>query len=126
MNTFVTKFFLLLLPIGLVGWVSISSQVFSRDQVKKAVPSLAPAGRVSFSQDIVPLLTTKCNIPECHDGSQPPSLGNYKKVRVWLGRIQFRINYEKDPMPPKDSQTQLTEKELELLNAWIKQGAKNN
>ena len=62
----------------------------------------APAGTVTFSKDIVPILQHSCQ--QCHHagGVAPMSLVTYEEVRPWARDIRERIN--KGPhagvMPP--------------------------
>ncbi len=99
--------------------------------------SPAVTGTVSFSKDIVPLLTKNCAISGCHSGSVAPNLsstlaynslktGNYVStsspstslVYLWLtGKESATM-----PMGATNNPSNINA----LMLAWIKQGANNN
>jgi hypothetical protein len=91
---------------------------------------------VSFSQDIVPILTEDCAIPTCHvSGGTPPNLSADKAYDELTGLgyvdttnaeqsiLYVRITSTVKPMPPTE---RLTAEEIGYILAWIKQGALTN
>ncbi len=85
---------------------------------------------VSYSRDIVPILTDKCT--GCHgtnsiNGNPPVKLDTYTNVLTevnngrFLGSITGAPNYVK--MPPSGS---LSQCELDKIKKWINNGAPNN
>jgi hypothetical protein len=92
---------------------------------------------VSFSKDIVPILTASCAKSGCHNGSVSPNLtssnalnslinGNYvntstpesSDVYLWLTGKEASIM----PLGGSNNPSNING----LMLAWIKQGAKNN
>ncbi len=99
--------------------------------------SVAVTTTVSFSKDIVPLLTKSCSISGCHGGTVAPNLssataytalvnGNFvstanpanSEVYLWLtGKRSVTM-----PAGSTNNPSNING----LILAWIKQGAKNN
>ena len=95
--------------------------------------------QVSFSRQILPILSSKCFIchgPDAKDDSLV-RLDSYAGATADLGgthainsavpaesEILLRIHSDDDPMPPEDSTRKLTTNERDLLTRWIKQGGK--
>ena len=95
---------------------------------------------VSFSKNIIPLLTTNCAIPTCHSGSKPAGSLNLDASAAYsqLGKSgsgyidtlnpTYSVLYSSlvstsTPMPPNES---LSTCNLQLIQKWMKQGGKNN
>lgn len=102
----------------------------------KPLPA-ADDGQVSFSRQVLPILSDKCFV--CHGpDSRDPDLVRFDSIEaatIDLGgyaaldpenpaasEILSRIHSEDDPMPPEDADKQLTDAERELLSRWILQG----
>ncbi len=90
---------------------------------------------VSFSGDVVPIFNLNCNTNGCHDAgaSHSPSLtkenaytalmqGNYINTIVPTQSKLYKEMAEGN-MPPSGA---LVGKELNIILAWISEGAKNN
>ena len=86
--------------------------------------------RVTFNQDIAPIILSRC--APCHRPGEigPFSLLTYRDVRQRL--TQIRIATERRIMPPWkpvpgggefDGERRLTNRELELIQRWIADGA---
>ena len=91
---------------------------------------------VSFSRDILPILSNKCFI--CHGPDSgddvlrldsfegaTQDLGDYQAINpVSLAdsEILVRIHDADNPMPPEDADNQLTDAERTLIDQWIRQG----
>ncbi len=99
-----------------------------------ASPDVEP---VDFSRDILPILSNKCFV--CHGPDAPDEdtlrldsleaatadLGGYRAIDPASpeeSAVLTRILSTDDPMPPEDAERQLTAKERELLNRWVRQG----
>jgi hypothetical protein len=91
---------------------------------------------VSFSKDIVPILTEDCAKPTCHvNGGVPPNLmadkaydqltglGYVDTTNVEQSILYVRITSTTKPMPPNGK---LEPEEIAYIKAWIEQGALNN
>jgi len=92
---------------------------------------------VDFARDILPVLSNKCFV--CHGPAakkkNPLRLDSYAgATRDLDGRraidpeapqrseILVRIHDTDDPMPPRKAQKQLTARERELIDRWVRQG----
>lgn len=94
---------------------------------------------VYFQHDILPLITSRCASPDCHDADNPEEgvrLTDYANImnhgeiipgQPWEGELIEQI-LESDPdkvMPPPPL-SPLTAAEIDLIQTWISQGARNN
>ena len=77
-----------------------------------------------FSSDILPLITSKCATPNCHDTEVSGGLvlKTYAEISAAKDRIYERAVVEKSmpqsgPLPPAA---------IDLLKCWINNGAQNN
>ncbi|MBT8230765.1 MAG: hypothetical protein KJO50_10935 [Bacteroidia bacterium] len=82
---------------------------------------------VSYSEDITPILESKCSVPACHDIAF--AYGDFTqyddlKEKADNGRLWLRI-VTSGSMPPAGN-PQLTESELERFKCWIEDGALRN
>ena len=82
---------------------------------------------VSFASDINPIVTSKCAISGCHNGS----LGDERDWRQ-VARLQEHKTLMKEYtrghiMPPSESpEGPLTQDQIDLISCWVDQGAPNN
>ncbi|HYV91910.1 MAG TPA: hypothetical protein VE978_09005 [Chitinophagales bacterium] len=111
------KFFLPLI-------VAMSS--FCSCENKKAWPT--PADQcdfISYSVHVVPIISRHCAIAGCHVAGFPPgNFTTYEGVHAQIENGFFQLKVlEQRSMPPSDS---LNEEELETLQCWVDQGAKDN
>ena len=97
-----------------------------------AADQVAPAGEVTFSRDVAPILQRSCQ--NCHrPGSiAPMSLLTYKDARPWARSIQAKVVLRL--MPPwhidrnvginrfKDDPS-LTDAEIAIISKWVDEGA---
>lgn len=81
---------------------------------------------VSFQQDVIPIIKTKCNMVDCHGEKGFPKFYTYKMLKAKAKKIQKRIVAKIEPMPPEDAPLQLTKEEIKILNEWVDAGAPNN
>ncbi|MCU0384139.1 MAG: hypothetical protein MUF68_08755 [Cyclobacteriaceae bacterium] len=87
--------------------------------------------QVSFSEQIQPIIASNCGSSGCHDGGEEFSLQTFEEIRgnvtpgdarkSKLYKAITRLNFE--PMPPDGP---LTDQQINVIYAWIMQGAKNN
>ncbi len=77
-----------------------------------------------FNANVLPLITSKCNIATCHDASAAGGivLQNYAQVSGEKFHINHRVIVEKS-MPPTGP---LLPAEINILKCWIESGAPNN
>ncbi|MFN9502531.1 MAG: c-type cytochrome domain-containing protein [Chryseotalea sp.] len=86
---------------------------------------------ISFSGQILPIIASNCGTSGCHDGGEEFSLRTFEEIRgnvtpgdarkSKLYKAITRLNFE--PMPPDGP---LTDQQINVIYAWIMQGAKNN
>ncbi len=92
-------------------------------------------GTVDFKNEVLPLITSKCAMPGCHNspnGEDGVVLDSYAQIRkeVSPGNLNnselWEAITETDPdkMMPPPGYPQLTPAEKELIKKWIQQGAK--
>lgn len=83
----------------------------------------------SFSEDIRPIIQTKCALSGCHNGDMGPDLNwtifqNFHQ-RAESGLVKFRVTNR--IMPPDYSQGgPLTQEQINTIACWTDQGAFNN
>ena len=77
-----------------------------------------------FSTDVLPLVTTKCAISNCHNASAAGGMvfQNYSQISAAKARINQRVVVEKS-MPPTGA---LSASEIAILKCWIDAGTPNN
>lgn len=94
---------------------------------------------VYFGTSIMPLLTSNCAIPGCHDANTMQDgidLSSYAGVmgsgvvnvnNPWSSDMLEAItdNDPEDKMPPAPN-TPLTQEQIDMIYTWMAQGAKNN
>jgi uncharacterized membrane protein len=83
---------------------------------------------VSFQEDVFPVFQSKCNQGECHGrrGKAFPKYTSYGIIKAKAKKVVYRLNKKEDPMPPKDSEWQLTAKEKQQILEWIEGGMPRN
>ena len=77
-----------------------------------------------FNANVLPLITTNCNIATCHDASAAGGivLQNYTQVSGVKEHINHTVIVEKS-MPPTGP---LLPSEMNTIKCWIESGAPNN
>ncbi len=97
---------------------------------------LSNAPVISFSNDVQPIITTRCAMDGCHSAysHEKLSLETYEEVMkiVKAGKIHSSDLYEtitalngEKRMPPLPD-SRLADKQILKIMIWIEQGAKNN
>jgi len=81
--------------------------------------------RISYSKEILPIMTQKCT--PCHfpPHGKKKMLDTYKATKENIEDIMYRVQLDenhKDFMPFKSKREPLTESEIELLEKWISTG----
>jgi hypothetical protein len=91
------------------------------------------AQEISFSRDVRPILSDKCF--HCHGpdadnqesdfrlDTRDHALKAIEESSPEDSELHSRIRDEDDPMPPNDAPRKLTEKEKDILEQWIREGA---
>ncbi|NNC94231.1 MAG: hypothetical protein HKN92_01635 [Chitinophagales bacterium] len=122
-----------ILAIGFAGILAISSSC-NYDYFEPVVVIIPDT--VSFSQDIMPIFDESCNTSGCHvSGGVSPDLtlasawfelwifGYIDTANATSSGLYQVMNSESDPMPPNGK---LPEDKVQLVLAWIEQGALDN
>jgi len=112
--------------MGNLTWLFLAFIIQSSVVRTVSIDERIYANTISFSDEVLPLIETKCSVKACHGEKQPPMLNEYKQIRRFAQRISFRINFKTAPMPPDDAKIKLTDDERKKIEAWIKQGMPNN
>ncbi len=125
-----TRFALLVIPVGLLGFVAISP-------CPSAEPKPAPEVKIDFNRDIRPILSNSCFA--CHGPDEAVRKGGLRldtregateaggivPGKPEESEILKRI-LDEDPkhaMPPKKFGKKVAKQDIETLRTWIKQGA---
>ena len=104
-----------------------------QDQLYPAPVTPPPSGgggdTVSFSAKVLPILTSKCAIPACHDANSlgggynlSSHTGAKDAAPRMIGAIKWQPGYSQMPkgMPQLDAAS------IDLIAKWVNQGALNN
>jgi mono/diheme cytochrome c family protein len=105
----------------------------SASSISLASEPATEAAKVSFSRQVLPILSDKCFA--CHGPDAPQDgtlrLDSFKAATEQLAidpddlessNLISRIHSADDPMPPVDAEKQLSEGEREILTQWVRQG----
>jgi hypothetical protein len=81
---------------------------------------------ISYQDTILPILTENCNIPGCHDGSNPqlPDWTVFENVQAYASEIKERTGDR--TMPPSSSDKILSAQQVDDIACWVDSGARNN
>lgn len=117
-----TKHHLLPGRIGIPLLLTLSLTLQFCSSSKKAATADASAPKVSYAQDIQPIMLAKCS--PCHfpeTGKKMP-LNTYEAVRDNATDILRRVQLPQDHMgfmPFKNKKDPLTDAEIQLLKDWV-------
>lgn len=76
---------------------------------------------VSWAQEILPVIETKCALFGCHNGDARPDLRNYNNALFYASSIK---KFTRDRSMPFDGS--LTQAQIDLIACWVDDGAMNN
>lgn len=114
-----TRLLWIFAPLVLVGcYYDVESELYPDFDCDTPV-------EVLFGEHVQPVVAGQCAISGCHvSGEQSPDLSDYDSIKASVddGSFQSRA-IEFQDMPPSGS---LPSCEIELIEAWIAQGALNN
>ena len=81
---------------------------------------------ITYSTDVLPIINASCATTACHasGGTAPGNFNNFNelKAKVDNGTFENRVLIQKN-MPPN---AQLSDCDLDILQAWLDNGALNN
>ena len=109
--------------------VSVVAMVFLDSCVYHNFPEYVCEEQMSFTEDILPIIQTKCAIAECHNGDMGTDLNwtNFDQfhARVESGLVKYRVTNR--IMPPSFStEGPLSQEQINAIACWADQGAPNN
>jgi len=84
---------------------------------------------ISYTTDILPIVTTTCALPACHvTGFSRGDFTGYAdlKKKADSGILEYKITSGEMPPPYTKGPKSLTPCQSELIRKWINQGAINN
>lgn len=79
------------------------------------------ASGISFSGAIAPIISTKCAISGCHNGSQAPDFRSFANIQANAGQIKTLTGNR--TMPQEGS---LTQTQIDMIACWVDDGALQN
>jgi hypothetical protein len=88
---------------------------------------LCDTTNMTFTTDIKPMFAENCD--QCHSGSAPQagiSTDDFQSVVTNIDRIYGSVNHLGGYRPMPDNGDMLPDCNLNKINAWIKQGLKEN
>jgi len=114
------------LLIIILVFVAISCR---KDKVEEVVPveEECPEER-SFSQDVLPILSTNCSTSGCHDANSQSAgyiLETYEQVDEHAVIVLAAMKHETSSLMPQ-GQPKLADSLIKTFDCWIKQGKLNN
>jgi hypothetical protein len=92
------------------------------------------APEISFKKHVQPIITGSCTAVECHGTNNEFSLLSHSQV-IKLGEIkdsdepkllEVLKTTEEDDRMPRPPAPPLTNNQIQIIELWIKQGAKDN
>lgn len=126
------NFYLPLILVGLLMLGACEKDYLPPKKVDITVP-------VSFSADIIPILTSNCATDaNCHvpNSPNPPDLtaaNAYSGLEQFIdrdnpaeSRVYKQITWTSAPEMPPTGKPRLTPEQIGYIYAWIEQGAQNN
>ena len=94
----------------------------SKDKVE-AYPNVLCNDEVSFSQDILPLITQECT--GCHDNQNGYSLTNYNNISANSKAIIGAMRANNYQLMPQGG-PMLPDSVIQLMECWVNQGKLDN
>ena len=84
-----------------------------------------PLGEVSFTNDVSPIFENSCALPGCHVPNNAPRIDFTQLENIQDEGEEIIPWVTRRSMPPADAEP-ITTEEINLIVAWIEQGALNN
>ncbi len=89
------------------------------------IGSNGSGSRVSYADDIRPILDTNCQISGCHGSNAGiPDWSTYETVSANAANIKTKTGNQS--MPPASSGKSLTNEQIQMIADWVDDGAENN
>lgn len=111
------------------GFLIFVSLLVMDSCVSHDFPEYSCTAEYTFSEDIKPIIETKCAISGCHNGDMGAELNwtDFEQfhARASSGLVKFRVTHR--IMPPSESPAgPLTQEQINAIACWSDQGALNN
>jgi hypothetical protein len=114
----------LFLPVCLIA-LTLSGCYYDNEQdlYPQQTSTTSTNNVVTYSNDIQPLIASKCASSSCHaTNAQPPDLSNYDKLKANITRVKVRA-IDQRTMPAAGP---LSNTEIAKIQSWIDAGTPNN
>ncbi len=83
--------------------------------------SVTIASGISFTSAIAPIISTKCAVSGCHNGSQAPDFRSFTNIKANASQIKTLTGNR--TMPQEGS---LTQSQIDMIACWVDDGALQN
>lgn len=100
-------------------YIEIIDKNDCRTWLQVDVPRTLP--NVTWSQDVRPIIETRCSKAACHGGSNRVLFGSYETVKLHAQQIKVQVSMRS---MPQDGQ--LTDDEIKKIVCWVESGAPEN
>lgn len=118
-------------PLAFVVLIGLQACLTDKGEVPTVEPdpTLCDSLAVTYTNDIVPIVTNHCAIGGCHDNFAAPTTGNFTNYtelaeRANNGKLKTEVfdlgRMPLDPGPP------LSVEQKQALQCWMDDGAPNN
>lgn len=99
---------------------------FTGSCVQDDLADFEPCQDYGYNDDVKPIISLKCAIAGCHNGST--SLPNWSDFSVLQPRaLDIRSRVVGGSMPPSSSPAgKLTNEQISIISCWVDAGAQNN
>lgn len=114
--------------IFISGLLLLSSCYYDNYDDLATDPNACDTLNMTYSADVAPIMSQSC--VSCHGGGAPAgniSLETYSEVKVQAdnGKLLGTIKHQSGYSPMPKGQSQLSECDINKVEAWINQGTKN-
>jgi len=85
--------------------------------------------KMSFSNDITPIMNQNCNVSGCHDNVTVAAgirLDTFPGIHDNADKIVLTINHSNGVSAMPDNADKLSDCDIKKIEAWVNQGKKNN
>jgi hypothetical protein len=114
--------------VFIIGVMLLSSCYYDNYDDLATAPNACDTLDMSYTSNVSPIMTDNC--VSCHSGGAPAGnipLETYSEVKVQAdnGKLLGSIKHEAGYSPMPKNQSQLSECDVNKIEAWINQGTKN-
>ncbi len=101
----------------------------SKDKTEELTENLECDAVISFSEDVLPLISVNCSTSGCHGGGSGAAgyvLTNYDNINQHKTIILQTMQHVSGVTPMPLGQSKLPNESINIVACWIEQGAPNN